>query len=149
MSFYPRVEIIPGLFVGSAKDARDVSFLKTVSFVVNCTKEVPIMHGMKGIRVSVHDSIQENDAMLRSFPSVMKVIDQTLKSGNAVLVHCYAGMQRSCTIVAAYLMYMNAQYNRRLSAIHAMHMVKRRKPEAFEPAPTFLRALLVYESSFT
>ena len=38
------------------------------------------------------------------FPSCISFIESAAKSGGNVLVHCYAGVSRSSTIVIAYLM---------------------------------------------
>lgn len=147
MSFYPAREIRPNLWVGSSADSRDKKFLKDhdIELIVNATKTIPFStKHIIGYRVPVDDHPDENDAMLEYFPITSMIIDETLKSGKGVLVHCYAGIQRSCAIAAAYLIYKD-----RLRACQAMAAIKHKKAEAFSPVPTFGKALSLYARSVT
>lgn len=138
--YYPRKEVMPGLWVGSAKDARDHAFLKNVGLVINCSKTIPFATTVvPGYRVAVDDDPSETGHMLQYFPIVVRIIDEALNSDKQVLVHCYAGMQRSSAVAAAYLMY-------KLGITHeeAMQSIKRAKSESFEPHPTFAQALRHY-----
>lgn len=143
MSFYPAREIVPGVWVGSSADSRDRVFLREhdIGLVVNASKTIPFTsRHILGYRVAVDDHPAENDAMLDYFPIACKLIDETVKSGKSVLVHCFAGIQRSCAVGAAYLMYKNPSF----TAPHAMQRIKDKKPEAFEPRATFWHALKEY-----
>lgn len=143
MSFYAAREIIPGMWIGSSADSRNRVFLRehNIGLVVNASKTIPFTsRHILGYRVAVDDHPSENDAMLEYLPIACKLIDETLKSGKNVLVHCYAGVQRSCAIGAAYLMYKNPS----LTAYDAIQRIKEKKPEAFEPRPTFWTALKDY-----
>lgn len=62
------------------------------------------------------------------------------QSGNAIYIHCQAGISRSTSFVVAYLMY---RYD--LSLANAMHAVRRRRPNV-EPNPNFMEQLKVYEN---
>lgn len=139
MGFYPAREILPGLWVGSSADARDTKFLKNrdIQLVVNATKTIPFTSKrIMGFRVPVDDAFEENDAMLEYFSVTCRIIDDNLTAGKSVLVHCYAGIQRSCAIAAAYLI---CKYD--MTARQAIRFIKERKFEAFTPTPTFERAL--------
>ena len=52
----------------------------------------------------------------------MMTIDDALKSGN-VLIHCYAGVSRSTTILTAYLMRKNSWAMREV-----LELVKKQRP---------------------
>ena len=145
MSFYPAQEILPGLWVGSSADARDKHFLKQhdIALVVNATKTIPFStRRILGFRVPVDDDPAENENMLDYFPVTCRVVDDTLQSGKNVLIHCYAGIQRSCALAAAYIIHCESVPSRR-----AIAYVKERKPEAFSPTPTFGKALEIYARS--
>lgn len=138
--FYPRKEVLPGMWVGSARDARDLPFLRTISLVVNCSKNIPFYTtNIPGYRVAVDDDPLENNQMVRFLVEVSRIIDEHLQRGQSVLVHCYAGMQRSSAVAAAYLMYKLF-----LGPEEAMRAIKKAKPESFEPWPTFSQALYRY-----
>jgi rhodanese-related sulfurtransferase len=146
MNFYPAKEIIPGLWVGSSADSRNRVFLreKDIGLVVNASKTIPFTsRHILGYRVAVDDHPSENEAMVEYFPIACRLIDETLKSDKSVLVHCYAGVQRSCAIAACYLMYKNQN----LTASDAIRRIKEKKPEAFEPRPTFWSALKEYRAT--
>lgn len=70
----------------------------------------------------------------RFFEESYKIIDEGLSSGN-VLVHCYAGVSRSATITAAYLMNKNSW-----SVREALSNIKRLRP-VIGPNKGFIRQL--------
>lgn len=43
-------------------------------------------------------------SLLRHFPAAIAFMKDAIKRGGGVLVHCYAGVSRSATVVIAYLM---------------------------------------------
>lgn len=145
MSFYQAREVLPGLWVGSSADSRDKHFLSKhdIALVVNATKTIPFATSrILGFRVPVNDDPDENDNMLEYFNVTNRIIDDTLKSGKTVLVHCYAGIQRSCALAAAYIIYTDNVPSRRAIAI-----IKQKKTEAFSPVPTFGKALDAFARS--
>jgi len=142
MEYYPAKEIVPGLWVGSQGDSRSLDFMRRhdIRLVVNCSRNIPSRfrkgQGIKYLRVAVDDAPYEQNEMLRALPAVVPAIDEMLRAGRGVLVHCHAGMQRSAAVAAGYLM-----WKRGLSARQAMAQVNRVKEETFWPAPTFAEAL--------
>lgn len=142
--YFPAKEIQKGLWIGSEGNSQDPAFFAkhNISFVVNCSKNIPFL-GVPDVdtyRVPVDDDPTNNDIMFSHFPVIVRAIDSVLQRGRGVLVHCRAGMQRSATIVAAYLMYKYM-----ISADDAIKAIKGRKNETFWPTPTFEAALRKYE----
>lgn len=62
----------------------------------------------------------------KHFQECIDFIKDALDNGGAVLVHCFAGVSRSATIILAYLM-----QERGMSFLDAMSFVKRRRPIIF------------------
>lgn len=144
--FYPAKQIIKGLWIGSEGDSSNPSFFHrhNIRLVVNATASIPIRapDGVRSYRVPVDDTPEDNEIMLRHFPTVVLMIDEVLSHGHGVLVHCRAGMQRSAAVVAAYLM-----WKRRLTANQAFEYINKRKTETFWPVPTFEPALRAWEQA--
>ena len=142
-AFYPRKLVARNVWVGSAADAVDSKFLRDadISLIVNCTKNLNFLPGTHthNHRVGVDDDFREVSPMVMKIPESVALIDTHLKNNRGVLIHCWAGMQRSCTIAAAYLMYKLG-----LPPSKAMAAVKKVKQEAFEPRPTFRTSLDAY-----
>lgn len=94
---------------------------------------------MKKFRVPITDS--ETTDIGAYFDAVTRFIDDELKSGGRVLVHCVAGVSRSTTLVLAYLI----RY-RGYSLLDAFDLVAERRRIAW-PNDGFYRQLINYERS--
>ncbi|KIJ36307.1 hypothetical protein M422DRAFT_212249 [Sphaerobolus stellatus SS14] len=86
------------------------------------------------------DDTDDADA-LAHFPACNQWIDAEIKKGRGVLVHCQAGMSRSATIVAAYLM-----HKQRIDVQTAVEMIRKVRP-SIQPNPGFMAQLEVFYSA--
>ena len=127
-------EISPNLYLASFPDVAHAPG-HDKCFIINCTPDLPML-SRRGVRVSILDDPAENDRMLSFFPETTRVIRERLSWGDAVIVHCAAGQQRSAAVVTAYLMRENGW-----SASKAMKFVKSKKSDAFIGHATFWPAL--------
>lgn len=108
----PYTKIISKLYLGNYQAAKDPVFFKEkkIRAVLNCTKDIPNHFACKKdieyMRIPVDDSLRETDfkKMYEFFPVIVEFIHKhvVLQKQN-ILVHCYAGRQRSAISVAAYL----------------------------------------------
>jgi protein-tyrosine phosphatase len=132
-------QIIPYLYIGNinALDNHD-----KFGFIVNCTKDIPFSKDCTScIRIPVNDDPNESEKLLDMIIrySIMEKMNQFITMKIPVLVHCKAGMQRSCAVVACYLMkyYGIAPYT-------AVSQIKLKRNVAFFGAVNFQRALELY-----
>ena len=105
-------KIMPKLYLGNYQGAKDPEFFKekNIKAVLNCTKDIPNHFACKKdieyMRIPVEDSLRESDfkKMHEFFPAIVEFIHKHISTqGNNILIHCYAGKQRSAISVAAYL----------------------------------------------
>jgi protein-tyrosine phosphatase len=134
----PYNEIISNLYIGNHKA---LHYATKFNLIVNCTKCIPfpISMSIECIRVSINDNENESLSLLQYAPTVIERIHDALQHNKPVLVHCHAGIQRSCTIVAMYLM----KYYDILPS-YAIDFIRSKRSVAFHPTPTFDRALRTY-----
>jgi dual specificity phosphatase 12 len=143
--YFPAKEIVPNLWIGSEGNSASSSFFARhrIRLVVNATADIPFAAtDAATYRIPVADNPADNDIMLRHFPTVVVLMDDVLKHGHGVLVHCRAGMQRSAAVVAAYLI-----WKRGLTTNQALDYINNKKHETFWPVPTFEAALRAWEKS--
>jgi len=148
--FYPARCILrnPPLFIGSEENALDAAWMARhkIKLIVNCTRDVPapFSQTIRTIRCPVDDHPSEAKRMASFFARVCRDIHEARQRGEAVLVHCFAGISRSATVVAAYIMYSCGK-----SAREAVSYIQARKPETFggsrHPLGVFHKALLAWE----
>ena len=138
--FYPAKQIGPyKLWIGSRVDSlnRVAAQRHDVGLIVKCTRDIPFsVPGVKRVRVPVDDIPDDAAVMLAHIPKAVRAIDETLRHGKAVLVHCHAGISRSASVVAAFLMAREG-----LSPTQAIARIRRAKPETFRPNANFQVAL--------
>lgn len=137
------------LFLGSALDARNINKLQhhKIKYVLNMTGSASypldffttsVYPNVNLLALDAHDL--DNHDISAHFPEALNFIHRALQAKDgAVLVHCAAGVSRSATIVAAYLMIAH-----QLSAADAVLRVHKARPCAC-PNIGFLQQLLAFE----
>ena len=135
------------IYVGNNAASRDRRFMieKGIGVIVNCARELPNVFEDSSItyyNVPVYDNGDPNEVakMYGFLPSIVERIYNEIKQGKNILIHCAAGAQRSCTVLAAYLM----RYHR-LSLRNAVGYIKSRREIAFFHGANFQDALTNYE----
>ena len=135
-------EIVENLWLGDVHSSRDINFHKfyKIGAVFNCSKDLPFLRELnqKHYRLPVHDNLQEREIVHMgniSFQTVTN-LDKELKKGRKVLVHCYAGAQRSAALVVMYLIF---KYG--MKPDQAIQKVKKLRPQAFPRSINFKRAI--------
>lgn len=131
-------EIIDNLYIGNSLSIESDQF----DLVVNCTREnevpFPTTYSPNCIRISIRDDPFESNyllAILRD-TDVLQRIDNTLKDNKKVLVHCSKGQQRSCAVVACYLIFY---YD--IMPDEAIRLIRSRRPIAFFGSVNFYSAI--------
>ncbi len=135
--------IVRNLYLGDAKDARDLPLLEGmgITHILNCAIEVPCWH--RGRFRYRHLKMYDPDPEFTShIPAICKFIHRGRRSG-AVLVHCKGGLSRSPSAILAYLCW------RKKTLDEAIELLQRRVGEAelFLPAPDFLEQIELYFES--
>jgi hypothetical protein len=106
------VEIIPNLWLGNIKASRNRDFLHDykINYIVNCTRNYDfdpsaMLPCTKKIRLPLSDTGTEeaNHEMYVLLDKAVTYIQRQLINGDHILVHCYAGKQRSAAVIVAYL----------------------------------------------
>lgn len=133
-------EILPNLYIGNKDSAQDLSFIKNkhIQVIINCTNSVPSYYEnnslIKYYRLPVDDSLLFDDIQKMTYllPKYVNIIDKALEFKQPVLVHCYAGRQRSATLIAAYLI-----FKFKYSLEYAYHFIISKRKEAFHYGKSF------------
>jgi protein-tyrosine phosphatase len=102
---YKMSQIIDNLWLGHEDDAKVEG---RYDMVVNCTTDLPFYdQKAKQIRIEVKDNgnSEQIEILKGSIVSVLELVEESLKSGQKVLIHCQAGQSRSPTVIACYLLY--------------------------------------------
>ena len=140
-------KIVPHIFLGGVADAfYNDAFLKrhNITVVINMAREVSKNPSFRGkyIHVPILDNLTrtQNIAMYKALPKLVRYLDKQVKEGQNVLVNCAMGMQRSATLVAAYLMYIHGW-----SLDDTVRFIRSKRGIAFRPAINFKSALVQFE----
>lgn len=144
----PADEIVPGLWLGNRTAALDAKWQgeKGIKCVFNCTKDIPFLPNVqRKYRVPVDDNLQANEIRnleLWSYEVVYK-ITREYQTGQPLLVHCAAGMQRSAACVAMFLM-----ATRNMNPDQAIEFIRSKRGIAFRPWANFRPAIEGFYNSY-
>ena len=140
--------ILPRLWLGNARASTNEQFIKenNITVVFNCTKDLPFSPIIPvQYRIPVDDNLEEQEIRnmeLWSQEIAYKMIGEYI-NGKTILVHCMAGIQRSATSVAFFLIAYN-----QLRALDAMRFIKIKRNIAFSPRANFGRSIDYFDRKF-
>ena len=145
MDYTIATEIIPNLWLGGIKTAQNKDWIEeNIDIVINCTKDLAfISEKTENIRIPVDDNLEEVEIhkLYRCLPQINSVLDRELRKGKRILVHCFAGKQRSATVVCCFLMqFLDLDFNR------VVQYIKTKRDVIFEPRCNFLSAIVKFGS---
>jgi protein-tyrosine phosphatase len=131
-------KIVNYLYLGNSRSLEYHNF----DMIVNCTKEndipFPIHYNPLCIRIPIKDEPSEYNKLLTLLnnTNVLEEIHKNIENKKEVLVHCFMGQQRSCAVVACYLI---KYYN--LTPQEAIDFIKLKRPIAFFGNVNFLQTI--------
>jgi dual specificity MAP kinase phosphatase len=141
--------VINNIWLGNKSSALDRNFLNSnnIKLVINCTTDINISEwyetdNINYIRLPIHDwnSESNNNILKAEIMNIIKTMNIYKKNNENILVHCFAGMQRSATVIACYLMYY---YDFRPE--DAILYIRNKRNIAFQPYPTFNSFIFDYK----
>jgi dual specificity MAP kinase phosphatase len=143
--------VINNMWLGNKSSSQDRDFLNSnkINLVVNCTRDITIPEwyehdNINHIRLPIYDWNSENDnnILKNEIMNIINTMNTYKKNNKNILVHCFAGMQRSATVIACYLMYY---YN--FKPEHAIFYIRNKRGIAFQPYPTFNSFIFNYRKN--
>jgi dual specificity phosphatase 12 len=137
--------IWPRLWLGNKEAALDTDFLKAknITVIFNCTKDIPFVSTYtSNYRVPIDDNLQDVEIqnLLKWSPEVVFKVLREYHQGKTILIHCYAGMQRSAAVLAMTMITLTGK-----SSESVMKFIRSRRPIAFFPQANFERSIVGYE----
>lgn len=141
-------EIIPRIWLGNGHAALNDKWLaeKKITVVFNATKYNPFSLSIKKqYRIPVHDNLEADEIRnmtLWSHETIYNLLKE-YNTGNTILVHCAAGMQRSAAIVAMFLI-----AHKGLNWDQSIQYIQNKRPIAFRPRPNFKESIIAFEKSY-
>lgn len=136
-------QILNGLWLGNIIDSKNLEFLEGIDIIINASTDIPfVSNKTKNIRVNVKDNLEKEQIikLYTYLDNITEFIYNSLMDNKKIFVHCYAGKQRSATIVCAYIMkYLNLSYK------SSTELMKSKRVVVFTPLPNFDDALRLFE----
>jgi protein-tyrosine phosphatase len=133
--------IVSHLYIGNIDSLKSASLFR---YIVNCTRHISSIPTIETTRIGIHDDPNESATLLKEIESthVLEKIHNSRTKGQNVLVHCHAGMQRSCAVVAMYLIKYHG-----MTPEEVFRFLPTKRPIAFLPEPTFRKAIYDFYNS--
>ena len=131
-------QVINNLYIGDINSANDYNLLKSngITHIVSC-QPAYVHDNITYHNVHIDDDIAVD--IYSHFYNAVDFIDDALSNNGKVLVHCYAGISRSASIILAYLMAIK-KYT--LEDAHDLLLSKRK---ICDPNPGFMLQLTCFE----
>lgn len=148
---YMATEIIPGLWIGDKNSAHNIDFIneKKIRNIINCSKNIKFSQylnkNIEKIRIPVNDHPNktyniDNNHLYKHFNTITTFIHKKIQQQSNVLIHCREGVQRSPSIIVAYIMkYGKVNKNK------AIYFVKSKREKCFIPDNNYDMALTMFE----
>lgn len=101
----PMYLITPNLYIGGERASTNYKYLKAngINVVINCAKELHVMHPKDVLTYNFPFSDSPTFPINLHFDETNKLIDNLLKQNKKILISCQMGINRSMSILCAYL----------------------------------------------
>ncbi len=134
-------KILDRLYLGDRLTAYNQNYIlnNNINVIVNATKDIPNFYDsnpeIKYYRVPVEDNLASEE--LNSFyfcaKSLLPILFEEYMNGKTILIHCFAGMQRSAALVLLFLIYYHKKVNNiNMSVADAKFYILSKRPVAFK-----------------
>jgi len=140
--------IVPGIWLGNRRAAVNDKWLtkERITVVFNASKDLPFSTTIKKqYRIPVDDNLQAEEIRNMTLWSheILYHVMKEHNSGNTILIHCAAGMQRSAAIMAMFLI-----AKRGLGWNQAVQYIQDIRPIAFRPGINFKDSLIAFDRTY-
>ncbi|KDQ08484.1 hypothetical protein BOTBODRAFT_191750 [Botryobasidium botryosum FD-172 SS1] len=134
-------QIIPNLWVGDFEAALDTELLEKhgIKYVLSAVQGIRVNKKFIQHKCDLLDT--EYSDLFTFLPRAVSFIENALGKSEGVLVHCHAGMSRSASIAAAYLI-----KSQDMDVTAAIDLMKTARP-IIQPNKGFLRQLEIFRSA--
>ncbi|ARA72043.1 hypothetical protein BNJ_00214 [Kaumoebavirus] len=146
-------EIAPSLYLTSFEGANNEAKVKKLGIThmvsLLSTSNEPYRKYLRDNKINSLYIICDdapNTKLYKVFAEAHNFINQAIKGGGKVMVHCMAGVSRSSTIVISYLMW-RAYCKKEKHDVHTHLMHVRSRRPIVEPNVGFIEQLKVFEAS--
>ena len=139
-------KILNNIYLSNYEDSINNQYINdnNIKVIINCSKNLPFINNNNiiKIRISINDDLskQSNIDLFKYLNHITTIMNKYTKQNYNILVHCYAGIQRSPSIIAAYLI---RYYN--FSMYEAINYIKQKKNKTFYPKINFYNSLNKYQ----
>ncbi|ORC88645.1 phopshatase [Trypanosoma theileri] len=134
-------KVLGFLYLGSLRTAQTVTVYRdlNIGYILSVARDLDVRvdPGMEQLVLPVDDLPGEDFRSL--FDKAFNFIDKAKNDNKGVLLHCFAGLSRSVTVAAAYLMNRHG-----MTRDEALALIKEARPAA-QPNPGFMEMLAKYE----
>ena len=144
-------EIVPNLWLGNSKIARDIGFLKKkkITMIINCSKNISfvntesdtnkIIKSIRKIRIPIGGTHIKRLDVLKfgnlMYPCVLEMTKEFSNNG-CILVHSETGIQRGATIICGYLILTCKDRPEKI-----IKMMRTKKTTIFTPKVVFIESI--------
>lgn len=140
--------IVPRIWLGDRHASSDQRFIEEnhIGVVFNCTKDLPFYnYALRQYRLPVDDNLKDHEIrnMEKWAPEAVYKVVAEYNRGENILIHCYAGMQRSAALVAMTCIVL---FNE--TADEAIDFIRSKRDIAFFPGENFGQAIRGFEKKF-
>ncbi len=134
-------KILDRLYLGDRLSAYNKTFINDthINVIVNATKDIPNFHDsnpeIKYYRVPIEDNLEaeELNAFYFCAKSLLPILFKEYMNGKTILIHCFAGMQRSAALALLFLIYYHKKVNNiNMSVSDAKFYILSKRPVAFK-----------------
>jgi protein-tyrosine phosphatase len=134
-------KILDRFYLGDRLSAYNQNFIaqNKINVIVNATKDIPNFYDsipeIKYYRMPIEDNleVEELNAFYFYAKSLLPILYKEYKEGKVILIHCFAGMQRSAALALLFLIYYHKKENNiNMSVGDAKFYILSKRPVAFK-----------------